>query len=304
MKKIYLTLLGTVFALEASADFEFSMRVGEWQVDSVYIVDTFLNQVVGTRVFEYNSDGTIAVDYTTSREYDSFLEMYVTERTKAVSSYDNGLLVKEEYFRQKGNDWVIMSMYEWLDYDANGHAYTIIYYEADDDDEGQMLPTTKWVVTKSVGSYLADFEVFQYDFGQWEPYSKTVSEVNEKGQITKQTCTTQGVGVEYVSTTTYEYDEHGNTTKKVTTSDSGTSENTFEIVYDANGNISTVSEFVDGTAYCPLYFFWSKGGKTAIRSPKQLQNTAPWYDLSGRRLNGQPTQKGIFIHNGKKVYNK
>ena len=90
----------------------------------------------------------------------------------------------------------------------------------------------------------------------------------------------------------------------MTTSDSGTSENTFEIVYDANGNISTVSEFVDGTAYCPLYFFWSKGGKTAIRSPKQLQNAAPWYDLSGRRLNGQPTQKGIFIHNGKKVYNK
>ena len=94
MKKFYLTLLGTVFALGASADFTFSMRVGEWQVDSVYIVDTFLNQLVGTSVYEYNSDGSLAVDYSTSRKYDSFLEMYVTERTKEVYSYDNGLLVK------------------------------------------------------------------------------------------------------------------------------------------------------------------------------------------------------------------
>ena len=26
-----------------------------------------------------------------------------------------------------------------------------------------------------------------------------------------------------------------------------------------------------------------------------------WYDLSGRRLNGQPTSKGLYIYNGKKV---
>ena len=26
-----------------------------------------------------------------------------------------------------------------------------------------------------------------------------------------------------------------------------------------------------------------------------------WYDLNGRRLNGKPTQKGIYIHNGNTV---
>ena len=28
---------------------------------------------------------------------------------------------------------------------------------------------------------------------------------------------------------------------------------------------------------------------------------AGWYDLSGRKLQGQPTQKGLYIHNGKKI---
>ena len=26
-----------------------------------------------------------------------------------------------------------------------------------------------------------------------------------------------------------------------------------------------------------------------------------WYDMSGRRLNGEPTKKGVYISNGKKV---
>jgi hypothetical protein len=26
-----------------------------------------------------------------------------------------------------------------------------------------------------------------------------------------------------------------------------------------------------------------------------------WYDLNGRKLNGKPTKKGLYIHNGRKV---
>jgi len=29
--------------------------------------------------------------------------------------------------------------------------------------------------------------------------------------------------------------------------------------------------------------------------------TARWFTLDGRRLQGQPTQKGVYINNGKKV---
>ena len=29
--------------------------------------------------------------------------------------------------------------------------------------------------------------------------------------------------------------------------------------------------------------------------------TAAWYDLNGRKLNGMPTKKGVYIMNGRKV---
>ena len=35
-------------------------------------------------------------------------------------------------------------------------------------------------------------------------------------------------------------------------------------------------------------------------SPLNIDHEA-WYDLSGRKLNAKPTQKGLYIHNGKKV---
>ena len=31
------------------------------------------------------------------------------------------------------------------------------------------------------------------------------------------------------------------------------------------------------------------------------ESAAAWYDLQGRRLSGQPTAKGLYIHNGKKI---
>jgi len=36
-------------------------------------------------------------------------------------------------------------------------------------------------------------------------------------------------------------------------------------------------------------------------APTLLEGNAEWFDLSGRRLQGQPTRKGIYIQNGKKV---
>ena len=72
-------------------------------------------------------------------------------------------------------------------------------------------------------------------------------------------------------------------------------------IYDANGNIQTVTEFDDGKEDDTDYYFWSNGGKTAINGMKLKGADGQWFDLSGRRLNGQPTRKGLFIQNGKKV---
>ena len=44
------------------------------------------------------------------------------------------------------------------------------------------------------------------------------------------------------------------------------------------------------------------GNTTGIESIDNPELTIDgWYDLNGRKLQGKPTKKGIYIHNGKKV---
>ena len=44
---------------------------------------------------------------------------------------------------------------------------------------------------------------------------------------------------------------------------------------------------------------------TGIEMVKSTEiKTNDYFDLNGRRLNGEPTQKGVYIHNGKKVVKK
>ena len=40
---------------------------------------------------------------------------------------------------------------------------------------------------------------------------------------------------------------------------------------------------------------------TTLNNPDQLSDTQQWYTLQGVRLNGKPTQSGLYIHNGKKI---
>jgi arabinogalactan endo-1,4-beta-galactosidase len=58
-----------------------------------------------------------------------------------------------------------------------------------------------------------------------------------------------------------------------------------------------------GKALSALYelknFLTTSGISTINREP--LTTDAAWYTLDGRRLTGQPTAKGIYIHNGKKL---
>jgi hypothetical protein len=39
----------------------------------------------------------------------------------------------------------------------------------------------------------------------------------------------------------------------------------------------------------------------SLKADNPAMADGPWYDLQGRRLDGEPTRKGIYIHYGKKV---
>jgi len=53
----------------------------------------------------------------------------------------------------------------------------------------------------------------------------------------------------------------------------------------------------------PNLYAWLEGKPdvSSINTVKAAADKAVWYDLNGRRLNGTPVAKGIYIKNGKKV---
>ena len=75
---------------------------------------------------------------------------------------------------------------------------------------------------------------------------------------------------------------------------------TYENFYDADGNLEKRNVYDSGEWTSIQYYTW--GERTAIQSVKgSAASSAPWFDLNGRRLDNQPTKKGLFIRNGKKV---
>jgi hypothetical protein len=47
--------------------------------------------------------------------------------------------------------------------------------------------------------------------------------------------------------------------------------------------------------------FGGNGTTSIIPGIDVDQNSETWYDMNGRRLQGKPARKGVYIHNGKKV---
>jgi hypothetical protein len=57
---------------------------------------------------------------------------------------------------------------------------------------------------------------------------------------------------------------------------------------------TSYGSFVDGLVQLTI------GGGSGINSITADDGHADWYDLQGRKLNGKPTKKGVFIKNGNK----
>jgi hypothetical protein len=102
------------------------------------------------------------------------------------------------------------------------------------------------------------------------------------------------------------------TTTRATPAEEATNTVTVEI---DRGNFSDISLDIQGTGKATITFQAQKGRffldevKVADNTITAISRLAPntgqahnaWFTLDGRRLNGTPAQKGIYIHNGKKV---
>ena len=114
----------------------------------------------------------------------------------------------------------------------------------------------------------------------------------------------------YINTTVYQYDDHHNLTavKDTTWMQNGevsTATPKYVNEYDENGLLKSVLERPYSTIgmFTQTFYYWSKiedpSGITAL--PVKEEKADVWYDLSGCRLAGQPTQPGIYIRGGKKI---
>lgn len=307
MKKILLSLLGAMMALTASAQFT-------WLCDSIYLVDANSKQLILFKENSYNN-GVLMEEYFKLKGEYSFDDTGVInpdgdgvsmwEYTKTVYGYDDaGRNNKLSEYKKVGDNWKLISVRDYVSFNENGDVVEIIDYDVDDDDKDQLLETWRYVYTYE-GRYAVHRDKYTTNFGSWELYDKTEYEYNDQGWLAKETTTREAFGQTYITTYTFEYDDHGYITKEVLESNDDNYIMTFENSYDANDNISLSKETYNGQEASIEYYFWSLGGHTAIKGVKASAGTAnDWLDLNGRRINGQPTKKGLYIRDGRKVLMK
>lgn len=292
MIKICLSLLVVMMAMTANAQ-------TTWLCDSSYVVNKDGQRTAFT---EYSYDNGVLLEELNTFWSTSWDGQQIAEYTKTAYEYDEaGRVNKITDYEKKDDKWTVTAVEDITQFNENGDPTEIIYYEANEDDEGQLQPDSKKVATYE-GRLMTQYDLYKPNKYFWLLFSTTKCEYNDQGLMTKRTTSREAFGITNVSSMTYEYDTHGNVTKEVYETDDYSFTYTYENTYDANDNLESVKEFIDGKEDDTEYFFWSIGGHTALKGVKASAGSAcTWFDLNGRRLSGQPDRKGIFVRDGKKV---
>ena len=310
MNKFYLTLVGAFFALCASAQydqFETGYRNGEWYLDSTYVINA--NGIrTDFEEYEYQNGRLVGINSVYMSDFEDGVPDYI-EHTKTVLNHtaDGKVGQVEISLKDETGTYVLSATIEFA-YNGAGLVESAVYQGIDEENpDAGIQPFTKTVYVKYNGDVAEDTEFYSWDeeSKEWVKYGTAHSDI-VNGQIVKITHTEEMMGFSITTETTYQYDSHGYTTyEKVSTGGFGfttKTETSYENTYDANDNIYTIKESIDGGDPTTTYHFWSREGGTSIQMVKSAIDAATqWYDISGRRLNGAPSHPGIFIHNGKKT---
>lgn len=286
MKKyMFLGLVGVMMTLGANAQ-------KEWRLDSTIVEDDA--QVRLSKIeYEYNSKQQVVVEYET--DYEEGEE--VTYRT--VYTYDNNgqmqliqMLLDEKVFQKL----------EVTATDPSTGLPTAYVIWTTDNFKEELAVYCKYEISYKNG--LEDKSIFyEWDGLGYNPLYYTVFKYDDKNQVVEEMLILYYEGDEFVyRITTYAYDDHGNVTTEVVEDYMGDLSTTnYTNTYDENGNLKKVRTTAAGASATNELYFWSKFPASGINGVKVKKVLSDWYDLNGKRLNGKPTTKGVFIQNGKKV---
>ena len=291
MKKIYLSLLGVMTTLTVCAQLQISTSY------TAYTVDPVTNEKTGQWDYIYEN-GLL------TEEHATYYHAEGNEEYKTLYIYDDqGRLLRMEDYEMRDGEYVMTYKREDTEYNENGFIAISTEYTEDENNPGQLVPEWKLFVYRYNGMDAIDYEFYYTDgAGGWTYYGTVKPEFDSKGRVVKLIQEIPWKGAVVTSIKIWEYDDHDWYTKITYTSNYWDDyEYTYENFYDANGVIEKRNCYKDGQFEDTYYFVW--GDPTAVQGVKAADVTAPWYDLSGRRLSTPPT-KGVYIHKGRKIVMK
>lgn len=308
-----LFLFGLVFALSATAQTPQTHGLNGLVLDS-----TYTTTVDGMRyektVYMYNGN----------KEVTSVENYYYVDGSPLLSvistyTYQNGYIKSIETFKKDQNSGQIVLTEREVcsEWDSNsGNPGIIMMYSLDEEnpDAGLQLKG-KQEIFYDDGLPL-DYHLYTLSGdNQWVLTGKGHMQYNADGlliyELAGMEFEMEGQTYFYQDESNYEYDPHGQLSKESTTTsisgmDMGTNTTMYENFYYDDGNLRMVgATFIpqDGNQQTRLiYYFWSDGNASLIRSIEAARKlTGIYFDLSGRQHQGTPTEKGIYIVEGKKI---
>lgn len=279
MKKTLLLLFAALLTVSTFAQTGFLWNnegLNGLYLDS--IMEVHPNGQYAKTVYEYNSNKLPIAEYISIFEENGTQ----TSSERAEIQYNEDNCITTQVVTTQSPDKYFLSKVVWSDWDANKHPRSAIHYEKQED--------------------------------EWNKVATLSIEYDDDGKVIRATSSviyTDPEGIDHTAETinSYEYDSHDQICKSIIifNSDGVPDENTEVVIwtneYYNDGNLKKVTRTLENNIpQSTLYYYWGDGNATLIRGINAaIRNTGIFFDLSGHAYSGTPTEKGIYILNGKKV---
>lgn len=279
MKKTLLLLFAALLTVSTFAQTGFLWNnegLNGLYLDS--IMEVHPNGQYAKTVYEYNSNKLPIAEYISIFEENGTQ----TSSERAEIQYNEDNCITTQVVTTQSPDKYFLSKVVWSDWDANKHPRSAIQYEKQED--------------------------------EWNKVSTLSIEYDDDGKVIRATSRviyTDPEGIDHTAETinSYEYDSHDQICKSIIifNLDGVPDENTEVVIwtneYYNDGNLKKVTRTHENNIpQSTLYYYWGDGNATLIRGINAaIRNTGIFFDLSGHAYSGTPTEKGIYILNGKKV---
>ncbi|MBO6078610.1 MAG: hypothetical protein J6P66_07660 [Bacteroidaceae bacterium] len=279
MKKTLLLLFAALLTVSTFAQTGFLWNnegLNGLYLDS--IMEVHPNGQYAKTVYEYNSNKLPIAEYISIFEENGTQ----TSSERAEIQYNEDNCITTQVVTTQSPDKYFLSKVVWSDWDANKHPRSAIHYEKQED--------------------------------EWNKVATLSIEYDDDGKVIRATSRviyTDPEGIDHTAETinSYEYDSHDQICKSIIifNSDGVPDENTEVVIwtneYYNDGNLKKVTRTLENNIpQSTLYYYWGDGNATLIRGINAaIRNTGIFFDLSGHAYSGTPTEKGIYILNGKKV---